>query len=358
MNAPGRLTIDLAAVAANYRFFRESCAPGCTVAGVVKADAYGLGMKQVAPVLEREGCRRFFVATVEEGIALRALTEHPVFILGGLWRGAEDAYVAHDPTRVLNSLEEVGRWRDRARRSGGKRPAILHFDTEMNRLGLGADETEKLTGDASLLDDIDVRCVMSHFACADEQDHPMNGEQAARFETIAARFPEIPRSLANSSGALRDKAWHYDMIRPGMGLYGLNPVPEQANPMRPAVTLQTRLLQVRNAQKGETAGYGATYRFVENARLGTVALGYADGFLRSGGNTAKLYYRDRPCPIVGRVSMDLVIVDLGDADAVPGEFLDVIGPHQDADALAAALGTIGYEVLTGLGRRWERIHIG
>ncbi len=354
---PGLLMIDLDAVAANYRAFRQSCAASCAVAGVVKADAYGLGMAQVAPVLAREGCRQFFVATVEEGIALRSLTDHPVYILGGLWQGAEDDYIARNLTPVLNSLEEIERWRDRARRSGRKLPALLHFDTGMNRLGLGADEVEKLMADSSHLEGIDVRFVMSHFACADERDHAMTVEQAARFETAAARFPGIPRSLANSSGAFRDKAWHYDMIRPGMGLYGLNPLPEQTNPMRPAVRLATRLLQVRHAQKGETAGYGATYRFAKKTRLGTVALGYADGFLRAGGNRAQLYYRDTPCPIVGRVSMDLIIVDLGDAQAVPGDRLEIIGPHQDADALAASLGTIGYEVLTGLGRRWKRAYV-
>jgi alanine racemase len=199
---------------------------------------------------------------------------------------------------------------------------------------------------------------MSHFACADESESAMTAEQAQRFDKIAAAFPGTIRSLANSSGVFRNNSYHYDLVRPGMAMYGLNPTPEAGNPMQPTVSLAVRLLQVRDAAKGETVGYGASHKLKKNARIGTVALGYADGFLRSGSGKATLYYEGAACPVVGRVSMDLVTVDLGATDAVAGHSLEVLGPDQDADTLAESLGTIGYEVLTGLGRRWGRHYIG
>jgi alanine racemase len=355
--ASGVLTVDLNAVAANYRFFRETVGQSCAVAGIVKANAYGLGMAQVAPVLEREGCRQFFVATLDEAIALRGLTAQGVAVLGGFWHGGEDLYAAHELMPVLNSMEDIARWRAFCQRIGRPHPAILHFDTGMNRLGLGPDETQHLLGDMGLLDGLDIKIIMSHFACSDEANHSLTGLQARSFETIATHFPAAVKSLANSSGILRDTAFHYDMVRPGMAVYGLNPLPEQSNPMQPTVSLSTRLLQVRQVDKGQTIGYGASCRFEKPARTGTVALGYADGFLRSGSNNATLYYNGQPCPVLGRVSMDLVTIDLTGLDAQAGDPIEILGPNQDADTLAASLGTIGYEVLTGLGRRWARHYI-
>ena len=357
MTATGTLTIDLDAVAHNYRFFVDRVGAGCSVAGVVKANAYGLGADRVVPLLTRLGCRRFYVATLEEAVAIKPLTPSMVGVLGGLLHGAEAEYRRNDIFPVLNSLEEIARWRNATAAENRIVPVTLHFDTGMNRLGLGKDEGQHLLKHRELLDGLDVRLVMSHFACADEVDHPMTAHQAQIFETIAQHFPGARKSLANSSGIMRNPAYHHNVVRPGMAVYGLNPIPEKKNPMRPAVQLHTRLLQVRKAGRGETVGYGASHRLERGTRVGTVALGYADGFLRSGGGRAMLYHKGRPCPVIGRVSMDLVTVDLGKWDAEPGDAIEILGPNQDADKLADALGTIGYEVLTGLGRRWNRIYV-
>lgn len=354
------LTVDLRAVAANYGLLRSRLRPGCAAAAMIKADGYGLGAAQVRAALYAEGCRDFFVATPEEAFALPAGgADETIAVLNGFPSGAEDDGAASGFVPVLNGLDDIARWRAAAARRGSRLPAMIHFDTGMNRLGLGPDETVRLLEDPdALLAGIEVRAVMSHFACADEKDHPLTRRQYERFCAIAARFPQARASLANSSGIFRDEAYHFDLVRPGMALYGLNPLPEQDNPMTPAVTAQARILQVRTAGKGESTGYGGSYRFEKDTLLATVALGYADGFLRSLGNHGALYYRGRPCPIRGRVSMDLTIVETGHLPVPPraGEMMEIVGPHQSADALADSAGTIGYEILTGLGRRYHRVY--
>jgi alanine racemase len=227
----------------------------------------------------------------------------------------------------------------------------------MNRLGIRAEEFEKAFARAH----IQPKMVLSHLACADEPSHPKNMEQWKQFDAIVNSHPLTRFSLANSSGIFLGSEYHYHAVRPGMALYGLNPTPELANPMHDVVTLETRVLQIHDVQKGETAGYGATHEFTAPTRLATVSIGYADGFLRNGGGTADLYWEGHACPVIGRVSMDLVIVDIGKlpANIIPpyeGDYLEVIGPSQSADMLADAFGTIGYEVLTGLSRRAMRIY--
>ncbi len=356
---PASLTINLERVRKNFVIFSDSVGPDCDVAPVVKADAYGLGMKEIAAVLHEEGAKRFFVASPAEGVALRgALKEPEIAILNGFYKGYEEDYRAYDLLPVLNSLEEIVRYRDAL--PGGR--GYLHFDTGMNRLGLGADETEILLEDMGALDGLDVACVMSHFACADEADHPMNRAQYEKFAKIAQRFPDARKSLANSSGVFRSSDYHFDMIRPGRGLYGLNPTPEKENPMRDVIGLNVKILQVREAQKDETVGYNATYRFDKKTKLASVALGYADGFFVTLSGKGQLFWRGIALPVVGRVSMDLVSVDLSavpEADMpVVGDELEVIGPNQSVDALADSAGTIGYEVLTALGARYERVYQG
>lgn len=353
------LTVDLGAIAANYDLFRNMAGPGCLTAAVVKADAYGLGAGQVVAALENCGCPFYFVATLDEALHLRRLTAKPVAVLGGPYRGAEDEYVAARLMPVLNSLADIESWRGTAERHQVPLPALVHFDTGMNRLGLGPDEAARLRDDPEAAEGLAVPYVMSHFACADETDHPMTARQCALFLEAAALFPAAGKSLANSSGVFRSESYRFDMIRPGMALYGLNPTPEAANPMMPVVRLEARVLQVRTVRKGESAGYGATFRFEKDARTATVALGYADGFLRSLGTRGVLYWNGGRCPIAGRVSMDTVIVILGDTgpEPRPGEAMEVIGPAQDADALAVAAGTIGYEILTGLGSRYHRRYV-
>ncbi len=354
ISATARLTVDLGAVARNYSIICTRIGPHCRAAGVIKADAYGLGMKEIWAALESQGCPLYFVATPDEALALRALTKKPAGVLGGVFPGIEEEFIRHNLWPVLNSLEDIARWQQAAVRRGLSLPAIVHFDTGMNRLGLPAHEAEILCGDPGRLDGVDVKMIMSHFACADEADSPMNAEQAARFDKIAAYFPQAEKSLANSSGIFRSPAYHHDLVRPGMALYGLNPTPEESNPMQPVVTLATRILQVKAVRAGETVGYGASYKFDRDATVATVALGYADGVLRSLGNKGTLYYEGRACPVVGRISMDLVTVAVEGAAPQPGQTMEVLGPHQSADDLAAAAGTIGYEILTALGRRYQR----
>ncbi len=350
---PSTLVIDLDKIRQNYRIFCDLAGPDCAVSAVVKADSYGLGAAPVAASLYEEGCREFFVATPEEGAELReVVSDSRVFVLNGYYKGYEADYSHYDLIPVLNSLEEIERYK-----SG---PCVVHFNTGMNRLGLSAGETQKLLDDKSLLDGRDVQYVMSHFACADEADNSMNQEQFEKFFEIASHFPSAKKSMANSSGSFRSSDYHFDMIRPGMGIYGLNPVPEQENPMCDVVGLNAQILQIRDAKKGESVGYGAAYTLEKDSNLATVSLGYADGILWSLGNQGQLFWQGQALPIRGRVSMDLLSVDLSEVAEnnlpVIGDELEVIGPHQSADDLAKAAGTIGYEILTALGLRYERIY--
>lgn len=316
----------------------------CTVAGVVKANAYGLGVDQIVPLLEKLGCPLFFVATFEEALKVRTLTDKPVAVLGGLLKGAEKEYLAHGIMPAMNSPEEV-------LRGTYEGPAIWHIDTGMNRLGIRVDELPQLSEQPQPL------FVMSHFACADDVDHPLTAKQGAVFSRVAEAFPDSKRSLCNSSGLFRHPEWHYDMARPGMALYGLNPTPEAPNPMRQTVTLETRLLQIHEGVSGETVGYSATHTLARDTRIGIVGLGYADGFLRSGSSKVTLYGKNRPCPVLGRISMDLTAIDLSNCpDLEVDDWLEVLGPNQSPDQLAASCGTIGYEILTDLGPRHERIY--
>ncbi len=354
------LMIDRAALAENYRIFCNKVGESCSVAGVIKANAYGLGVNQIVATLENATCPFYYVATLEEALQIRKLTEKPVAVFGGLFHGGEADYIHEAIIPVLNSLEEITRWQALAAQHGISLPAIVHFDTAMNRLGLGADEAALLAEIQQLTDGLHILYSMSHFASADEPDRPLSEAQAARFDEVTkAALPWARKSLANSSGIFRSPRFHLDQVRPGMALYGLNPVPGQTNPMRPVVSLYARVLQVRNVKKGDSAGYGETYRFDKDSRTATVALGYADGFLRSLTNRGKLYYNGAPCLIRGRVSMDTVIVDVSDIADGPqaGEIMEVIGPHQDADTLAADAGTIGYEILTDLGSRYHRTYL-
>jgi len=345
------LTIDLAAIAANWRSLRDRAAPGA-VAGVVKADAYGLGAGPVGAALRAAGCRHFFVAHPEEGIALRAALGPDVFIavLDGFAPG-EDAAAALVP--VLNGLPDIAAW------AGRGRAAILQVDTGMARLGLDAAEVERVAADPELLGGIDLRFVMTHLACADEPGHPLNGEQAARFAAIRARLPPLPTSLANSAGLFLGPGFASDLARPGCALYGLNPTPAAPNPMRPVVTLTAPVLQLRDISAGATVGYGAGWRATRPSRIATVAAGYADGYLRALSGRSFGMVAGQAVPLVGRVSMDLITFDVTDAPPLaPGDAITLIGGQASPDALAASAGTIGYEILTSLGARYARRYIG
>ncbi len=357
--AGGILTIDLDAVAANWRLIRDAVAPqGARAAAVVKADSYGLGADRVARRLAAEGCRSFVVASLDEGMAVRAVIgpDPAILVLGGPFAGCEGDFTAHDLTPVLNSPEQMRRWADK----GGGRPSVLHVDTGMSRLGLTPDEVGDLA-DSPLLAAVRPVLLMSHLACADESGHPMNAQQLARLQAAQQRLG-IPRaSFANSSGVFLGPAYHFHLVRPGMALYGLNPTPGAANPMAPVVRLEARIIQVRAVDEGMTVGYGATHQIAGPRRLATVAAGYADGLLRSLSNRAFGWLEGVRVPLVGRVSMDLIIFDVTEvpeAQAQAGALVELVGPHQSADDLADLAGTIGYEVLTALGRRYHRHYLG
>jgi alanine racemase len=360
------LTIDRDAVAANYRALRELASPA-ECAAVVKADAYGLGMVQIAPTLWDAGCRTFFVATLDEGESLRAtLPEATIYVLAGLMPGTGSLYRAQTLRPVLNSAEEVGEWASFCKAQGERLPCAVHIDTGMNRLGLSADEVDRIAKAAELWSELALSLVMSHLACADEPGHAKNEAQRKLFDRLRARLPQAPASFANSPGILLGPAYRYDLVRPGLALYGGRPRHRGDNPFRPVVQLMGRILKVRDALPGETVGYGATRTFREATRLAIVSVGYADGFFRSlsvadGEEGYAGYFGSYAAPIVGRVSMDLAVLDVS---RVPGElarrgaFVELIGPNVPAHVLAAHAGTIAYEVLTNLGRRAFRRYVG
>jgi alanine racemase len=348
--APAILRINLAALAANYRLLKSRTE--ATVAGVIKADAYGLGVEPVFKTLLKEGCGMFFVATPDEAMKLRAHDARAeIMVLGGLYEGSEDFYASRGLTPVLNSLEECKRWADTAGRFAQKLPAVLHFDTGMNRLGLHPLDRPETRA-------FEVRMIMSHFSSSEDKGSAMNEKQVKAFDMIAQAYPGTFKSLCNSSGLFRHEDWHYDLVRPGYALYGGNPTPETKNPMQPVASLHVRVLQVRDVHRGESAGYNSTYTFPMDTRLATVALGYADGFPRGASNSGKLYWKGMPCPIRGRVSMDLTIVETGHLQdpPQPGDWMELLGVHQDVDALAKDSGTIGYNILTALGPRYRRLY--
>lgn len=356
------LCIDLGAICDNWRSLRGRLAAGAECAAVVKADAYGLGARQVVPALYRAGCRRFFVAHLDEAIALRPLLadDAAIHVLHGAHPGAEAEFVAHRIIPVLNSLPQVAAWRRLAERLDKMLPALLQVDTGMARLGLAVDEVDAIAGDRALLNGIDLRFVISHLASAEDQASPANPAQLARFRAALARLPQAKASLANSSGIFLGGDYHFDLVRPGAALYGVAPVAGQANPLRPAIRLQGRVVQTRCIAPGTAVGYAHTWTASRRSRIATVAVGYADGYLRSLSNRGHAFLDGVRLPLVGNVSMDTITVDITDLPEGrigEGALLDLVDPVHDVDAIAARAGTIGYEILTSLGNRYARRYI-
>jgi alanine racemase len=351
------LTIDLPAIAANWRDLAARGAPGA-VAGVVKADGYGLGAIEVARALRAAGCRHFFVACIAEGLALRAaLGAGPMIaVLEGFAPG-EDGDAALVP--VLNALGDVNAHAAAGRAAGVARRAILHVDTGMARLGLDAGEQARVAQDHGILAGLDLLYVMTHLACADEPQHPMNADQAARFAAACGALSPMRRSFANSSGMFLGAAFASDLARPGCALYGINPTPGAPNPMRQVMRLDAPVLQVRDIPAGASVGYGASWAAQRPSRIATVAVGYADGYLRSLSGRAMGEFQGRPVPLVARVSMDLTTFDVTDLpDIAVGSRITVLGGAGcTPDEAGARAGTIGYEMLTGLGTRYHREYL-
>ncbi len=343
--------IDLAALARNYRRVVEAAAPA-TVGAVLKANAYGLGVEPVAKTLVDAGCRTFFVATIVEGAQLRNLLgrsgDQKIFVLDGPEVGNIEDCIDLRLLPVLNSAEHLLRW-------GNRGPAALQVETGMNRLGLSPSEFARVVEGELPLDN----CVllMTHLACADEPGHPLNADQLQRFSELRAQLPDVPVSIGNSAGGMASAGVREDIVRAGIALYGGNPFIDRGNPCEPVVSLQAPVIQVRNLDRAGTVGYGASFAAEPGARIATVAIGYADGYLRSLGNRGMAAIRGQRVPVVGRVSMDLLTVDVSNVtgfEVEAGEPVELFGRSIPIDELAAAAGTISYELLTAIGRRVER----
>lgn len=354
MNQP-TLFIDPGAVAANWRTLaarhrRET-------AGVVKANAYGLGIDLIAPVLAEAGCTRFFVATLEEAIRLRELLPaHWIAVLNGSPAGCESDLVAHRLVPVLNGLEACERWRGAIRGLEAAPPAILHVDTGMSRTGLDAEEKASVIAGPSRLAGLGLTHVMTHLVAAEDPGAPDNARQARDFAAFAAAFPHLKTSFANSSGLFLGPDYASDLARPGYALYGGNPTPYAQNPMRQTVSLIAPVMQIRHLAAGETVGYNGTWQADRPSRIATIGVGYADGIPRSLSGMMTVRHEGAVIRMVGRISMDLMTFDVTDHPAIgPGSVLELVGAGHDIDALANEAGTIGYEILTSLGPRYRRV---
>jgi alanine racemase len=333
---------------------------GCVA--VVKADAYGLGAPQVSAALSAAGCQRFFVATLDEGIALRSTlpASCEIAVLNGPVPRSAEEFVFHRLVPVLNEPGQIADWREIVRQHG-RLPAMLHVDTGMARLGLTAREFAQLVDELSQEGAVQWCGLISHLACADQPGHPINDLQRTRFAATRRIFGGVPASLAASSGIFLGREFRFDFVRPGAALYGINPQPGTSNPMQQVVRLKGRILQVREVERGESVGYGATHVMEHPGRLATVAVGYADGWSRSLSQRGSGRLDSTRFPLLGRVSMDLVVFDVSTVApslARPGGFIELLDDDYGVDAAAADAGTIGYEILTALGRRCHRVYRG
>jgi len=363
--AAARLTIDLSALQANWRLLGQQALP-VDCAAVVKADGYGCGIEQVSAALTKAGCKTFFVADLSEARRVRAISpEAVIYVLDGVLPGSGPAFAEVYARPVLGSLVELAEWDRFVASENWRGGAAIHVDTGMNRLGMSAEEVIALAPRMQK-ENHGFTLLMSHLACAETPDHPLNDRQIRLFREIRVQFRGLPASLANSSGIFLGDSAHCDLVRPGAALYGVNPTPGRANPMQPVVNLEGRIIQVRSIAKGGTVGYGAAWAAKRPSRIAMVAVGYADGYPRAasaanGSPGGQAIVAGQRCPLAGRISMDLLAIDVTDVpeSAVHrGDFATLIGGDLGVDEVAAFAGTIGYEVLTRLGHRYHRVYNG
>ena len=362
--AGGILTIDLGAIAANWRTLMNVTLP-IECAAVVKADAYGLGIEPVVAALAKAGARTFFVADLAEARRVRAIMAHAmIYVLNGVMPNTAPAFAEVNARPVINGLTEFAEWDAFVTSTKWDGGAALHVDTGINRLGIAPEDAAALAPRINV-EHHGISLLMSHLACAETPDHPLNQKQIRLFREVRLLFRGIPASLANSSGIFLGPSTHNDLVRPGGALFGSNPTPGRPNTMQPVIDLKARILQVRPVKRRDNVGYGATWTARRDSRIAIIAAGYGDGYLRTAGAAS-----DKPpgdviiagarCPIVGRISMDLMAVDvtdLPDGAARRGGFATLIGMSIGVDDVAARAGTIGYEVLTALGRRYHRVWV-
>ncbi len=363
--AGGVLSIDLSAIVANWQTLSRRAMPAdCTA--VIKADGYGCGLEPVANVLMRAGCKTFFVADLGEARRLRAISpEAVIYVLNGLPPGSAAVFAELYARPVIGSMVELAEWDAFVSTNNWRGGAALMVDTGMNRLGITANEAAAVAPRIRS-ENHGVTLLMSHLACAETPEHPLNDTQIRLFREVRVLFRGIPASLANSSGIFLGNPAHCDLVRPGVALFGVNPIPGKSNPMRPVVELRARILQVRQVAKGETVGYGATWTAKHATRIAVVGIGYADGYLRAASGSdrepgANAIVGGKLCPLAGRVSMDLTAIDVGalpEGSVRRGDWATLIGDEVTVDDLARHANTVGYEVLVDLGRRYHRIYRG
>ena len=362
--AGGILTVDLEALEANWRALGRRVTPS-ECAAVIKADAYGCGIEPVARRLNRAGCKTFFVADLSEARRAReAAPDAAIYVLNGLLPNTAATFADLNARPVIGSMAELAEWDAFCGAQQWHGGAALHVDTGMNRLGISANDAAALAPRIRS-ENHGITLLMSHLACSEVPNHPLNDTQIRLFREVRILYRGIPSSIANSSGVFLGNGAHCDMVRPGVALYGVNPTPGRSNPMRPVIELKARIVQLRTIAKGDTVGYDADWTAKRATRIAVVAVGYADGYLRAASASdeapgADAIVAGKRCPLAGRVSMDLMAIDITELPdgsvARRGDLATLIGDEISVDDVASAAGTIGYEVLTGLGRRFHRIY--
>ena len=368
-----QLHIDLHAITDNYRLLDRQTGADTRTAAAVKADGYGLGMTAISKALYQAGCRMFFTAQLAEAVTLRsALTRQGydganIAVLEGFDQPDLPDYSAHQLTPVINHSQQAEMLAAYQRQTQAALPAILHIDTGMNRLGYGKDTRSLLADKDSGLQEIELQLVMSHLACSDDPSDDYNRYQLEQFTQLIQPFAHIPKSLCNSGGIFLPSDYHFQLTRPGIALYGSMPDPATPDsPLRPVLSWQADIVQIRTLQTGERAGYGGEFIARTPTRLATIAAGYADGYARAlyqpdRGQIATVEIAGKIVPLAGRVSMDVLIADvtsLTDAELETADHACLLGPHYSLTEMATDLDTISYEILTGLGDRPARLYDG
>jgi alanine racemase len=356
------LNINLQNIEQNYQVLKSAC-PNAEVGAAVKADAYGLGAHKIAPILKKNGCKHFFVANCDEGIILRSIIgkDIDIYVFHGVFHNDVETFIEFNLIPVLNHLEQIEIWQKYANKLGQKLPCYIHIDTGMHRLGM--QESEINTFDIKThASNLDIQCVMSHLLSAEDPEANCNKMQLEKFNRLSTKFPGATKSLANSSGIFLGPDYHFDLTRPGAAIYGLDPTPYMQNSIiKPIATLKAPIIQLNSLKAGESVGYNGTY--INNSKkscsIATIPVGYADGFLRHFSNKGCVMIESHEAPIIGRISMDLTIIDISNIPSnliFLGQSVEVLGELLTADKIAKLCGTNGYEILTSLGSRYERIY--
>ena len=355
------LEINIDSIIHNYQLINNKVG-NTECAAVLKADAYGMGASVIAKALDKAGCSTFFVATIDEGIELRACfskNENQIAVLSGLLEGSEDIFYSNKLTPVLNDTEQIKKWAIYNKQKKISAPSILHIDTGMNRLGLTINELYDIIKNPTELKELHVEWIMSHLACGDQPRDIMNEKQLSVFLNAKKEFPNVKASLANSAGVFLGQSYHLDMVRPGIALYGSGSGSIPSKPLKQVIKLYSRILQIRTLSTGASVGYGASYRVSEATRVATVGLGYADGYLRSLSNCSWVFFNGLRLPVIGRISMDYITIDItqiASEKIKTGDFIEIIGDKFTLDDLATVANTVPHELLTRLGTRHHRIY--